>query len=448
MTPQTVAFNTLGCKLNFSETSTIGRQFAKAGYTEIPFDQSADVYVINTCSVTDFADKKCRQIVRRALKTAPDAFVIVTGCYAQLKPGEIAEIPGVDLVMGAGEKFKILDYLDDLKKLPGKGIVHAGEIRAVNSFENAFSFGDRTRSFLKVQDGCSYKCTFCTIPQARGASRSNTVDSIIKNAQEIAALGAKEIILTGVNIGDFGNGTEVIEGIRPQKEALFIDLIKELDEVEGIERFRISSIEPNLLTEEIITFVAKSKRFMPHFHIPLQSGNNRILKEMKRRYKRELFAERVSSIKAKMPHACIGVDVIVGFPGETEADFKDTYRFIQDLDVSYLHVFTYSERANTPAADMDGRVPMQERRARNQMLRILSEKKRAAFYSSFEGAQLEVLVEQSSKEGVRTGFTKNYIKVELPEADVAVNDLVPIQIGKFNGEVTMPAKPLSFINVK
>lgn len=448
MTPQTVAFNTLGCKLNFSETSTIGRQFAKAGYTEIPFDQSADVYVINTCSVTDFADKKCRQIVRRALKTAPDAFVIVTGCYAQLKPGEIAEIPGVDLVMGAGEKFKILDYLDDLKKLPGKGIVHAGEIRAVNSFENAFSFGDRTRSFLKVQDGCSYKCTFCTIPQARGASRSNTVDSIIKNAQEIAALGAKEIILTGVNIGDFGNGTEVIEGIRPQKEALFIDLIKELDEVEGIERFRISSIEPNLLTEEIITFVANSKRFMPHFHIPLQSGNNRILKEMKRRYKRELFAERVSSIKAKMPHACIGVDVIVGFPGETEADFKDTYRFIQDLDVSYLHVFTYSERANTPAADMDGRVPMQERRARNQMLRILSEKKRAAFYSSFEGAQLEVLVEQSSKDGVRTGFTKNYIKVELPEADVAVNDLVPIQIGKFNGEATMPAKPLSFINVK
>ena len=448
MTPQTVAFNTLGCKLNFSETSTIGRQFAKAGYTEIPFDQAADVYVINTCSVTDFADKKCRQIVRRALKTAPDAFVIVTGCYAQLKPGEIAEIPGVDLVMGAGEKFKILDYLDDLKKLPGKGIVHAGEIRAVNSFENAFSFGDRTRSFLKVQDGCSYKCTFCTIPQARGVSRSNTVDSIIKNAQEIAALGAKEIILTGVNIGDFGNGTEVIEGIRPQKEALFIDLIKELDEVEGIERFRISSIEPNLLTEEIITFVAKSKRFMPHFHIPLQSGNNRILKEMKRRYKRELFAERVSSIKAKMPHACIGVDVIVGFPGETEADFKDTYRFIQDLDVSYLHVFTYSERANTPAADMDGRVPMQERRARNQMLRILSEKKRAAFYSSFEGAQLEVLVEQSSKEGVRTGFTKNYIKVELPEADVAVNDLVPIQIGKFNGEATMPAKPLSFINVK
>ncbi len=448
MTPQTVAFNTLGCKLNFSETSTIGRQFAQAGYTSIPFDEAADVYVINTCSVTDFADKKCRQIVRRALKTAPDAFVIVTGCYAQLKPDEIAEIPGVDLVMGAGEKFKILDYLDDLKKLPGKGIVHAGEIKTVNSFENAFSFGDRTRSFLKVQDGCSYKCTFCTIPQARGASRSNTVESIIKNAQEIATLGAKEIILTGVNIGDFGNGTEVIEGVRPKKEALFIDLIKELDKVEGIERFRISSIEPNLLTEEIIGFVAKSKRFMPHFHIPLQSGNNRILKAMKRRYTRELFAARVEAIKKSMPHACIGVDVIVGFPGETEADFKDTYRFIQDLDVSYLHVFTYSERPNTPAIDIEGRVPMQERRARNQMLRILSEKKRAAFYSSFEGQELEVLVEQSRKEGVFTGFTKNYIKVEVPRTNISVNDLLPIQLGKFEGETTMPARPLSSVDVK
>ena len=448
MTPQTVAFNTLGCKLNFSETSTIGRQFAKAGYTTIPFDEAADVYVINTCSVTDFADKKCRQIVRRALKTAPDAFVIVTGCYAQLKPGEIAEIPGVDMVMGAGEKFKILDYIDDLKKLPGKGIVHAGEIKGVNSFENAFSFGDRTRSFLKVQDGCSYKCTFCTIPKARGASRSDTVESIISNAQEIAALGAKEVILTGVNIGDFGNGTEVIEGVRPKKEALFIDLIKELDNVEGIERFRISSIEPNLLTEGIIGFVAKSKRFMPHFHIPLQSGNNRILKAMKRRYTRELFARRVETIKKVMPHACIGVDVIVGFPGETEADFKDTYRFIQDLDVSYLHVFTYSERPNTPAVEMDGSVPMQERRARNQMLRILSEKKRAAFYSSFEDQQLEVLVEHSRKEGVLTGFTKNYIKVELPEANVTVNDIISIQLGKFAGEATIPAQPLPAFHVK
>lgn len=448
MTPQTVAFNTLGCKLNFSETSTIGRQFAQAGYTTIPFDEAADVYVINTCSVTDFADKKCRQIVRRALKTAPDAFIIVTGCYAQLKPDEIADIPGVDMVMGAGEKFKILDYIDDLKKLPGKAIVHAGEIKTVNSFENAFSFGDRTRSFLKVQDGCSYKCTFCTIPQARGASRSNTVESIIKNAQEIATLGAKEIILTGVNIGDFGNGTEVIEGVRPKKEALFIDLIKELDKVEGIERFRISSIEPNLLTEEIIGFVAKSKRFMPHFHIPLQSGNNRILKAMKRRYTRELFAARVEAIKKTMPHACIGVDVIVGFPGETEADFKDTYRFIQDLDVSYLHVFTYSERPNTPAIDMEGRVPMQERRARNQMLRILSEKKRAAFYSSFEGQELEVLVEHSRKEDVLTGFTKNYIKVEVPRANISVNDLLPIQLGKFEGEATMPARPLSSVDVK
>jgi len=443
MTPQTVAFNTLGCKLNFSETSTIGRQFAKAGYTEIPFDEPADVYVINTCSVTDFADKKCRQTVRRALKTAPDAFVIVTGCYAQLKPGEIADIPGVDMVLGAGEKFKILDYLDDLKKLPGQALVHAGKISAVNTFENAFSFGSRTRSFLKVQDGCSYKCTFCTIPQARGASRSDTIESIVQNAQEIAQLGAQEIILTGVNIGDFGNGTEVIEGIRPQKEALFIDLIRALDQVEGISRYRISSIEPNLLTQEIIEFVAQSRRFMPHFHIPLQSGNNRILQKMKRRYKRELFAERVQLIKNKMPHACIGVDVIVGFPGETEADFKDTYRFIQDLDVSYLHVFTYSERPNTPAYEMAGVVPMDVRRARNKMLRILSEKKRAAFYRKFEGQEMEVLVEASKKDGVVTGFTKNYIKIELAEEDAQVNDLKRIKLGSFSGEVSMPATVLT-----
>lgn len=443
MTPQTVAFNTLGCKLNFSETSTIGRQFAQAGYSTIPFDEPADVYVINTCSVTDFADKKCRQIVRRAQKTSPDAFIIVTGCYAQLKPDEIAEIPGVDMVMGAGEKFKILDYLGDLKKLPGKGIVHAGQIQDVNTFENAFSIGDRTRSFLKIQDGCSYKCTFCTIPQARGASRSNTIESIIKNAQEIAALGAKEIILTGVNIGDFGNGTEVIEGIKPKKEALFIDLIKELDKVEGISRYRISSIEPNLLTEEIIEFVAQSKRFMPHFHIPLQSGNNRILKEMKRRYKRELFAERVDAIRKHMPNASIGVDVIVGFPGETDEDFKDTYRFIQDLDVSYLHVFTYSERPNTPAFEMENVVPMQERRARNQMLRILSEKKRAAFYQKHEGSELEVLLESSRKDGMLTGFTKNYIKVEIPEQGVAINELAPVKLGHFSGESTIPAHPLT-----
>lgn len=443
MTPQTVAFNTLGCKLNFSETSTIGRQFAQAGYTEIPFDQAADIYVINTCSVTDFADKKCRQIVRRALRNAPDAFVIVTGCYAQLKPGEIAEIPGVDLVMGAGEKFKILDYLGDMKKLPGKGIVHASQIQTVNTFENAFSFGDRTRSFLKVQDGCNYKCTFCTIPQARGASRSNTIESILENAHEIARLGGKEIILTGVNIGDFGNGTEVIEGVRPKKEAMFIDLIKALDEVEGIERFRISSIEPNLLTEEIIQFVAQSKRFMPHFHIPLQSGNDELLQKMKRRYKRDLFANRVKMIKQYMPDACIGVDVIVGFPGETEDKFKDSYRFLQDLDISYLHVFTYSERPNTPAFDMDGTIPLQERRARNQMLRILSEKKRAEFYRQFEGHELEVLVEQSKQSGQLTGFTKNYIKVSLSENDAEVNRLTPVIIDSFKGEATIAAMPLT-----
>ncbi len=443
MTPQTVAFNTLGCKLNFSETSTIGRQFAQAGFTEIPFDQPADIYVINTCSVTDFADKKCRQIVRRALRNAPDAFVIVTGCYAQLKPGEIAEIPGVDLVMGAGEKFKILDYLGDMKKLPGKGIVYASQIQTVNTFENAFSFGDRTRSFLKVQDGCDYKCTFCTIPQARGASRSNTIESILENAREIARLGGKEIILTGVNIGDFGNGTEVIEGVRPKKEALFIDLIRALDEVEGIERYRISSIEPNLLTEEIIQFVAQSKRFMPHFHIPLQSGNDELLQKMKRRYKRDLFANRVELIKQYMPDACIGVDVIVGFPGESEEKFKDSYRFLQDLDISYLHVFTYSERPNTPAFEMEDAVPMQERRARNQMLRILSEKKRAGFYRQFEGRELEVLVEQSKQEGMVTGFTKNYIKVILSEEQAKVNSLLPVLIGQFKGESTISATPLT-----
>ena len=348
-TPKTVAFHTLGCKLNFSETSSISRQFKEAGYGEVPFEQSADIYIINTCSVTDFADRKCRKAVRKALRNAPQAYVIVVGCYAQLKPDEISEIPGVDLVLGAAQKFRILDYIDDLSKSPEKGMVAAGDVKEANTFVNAFSFGDRTRSFLKVQDGCNYKCSFCTIPQARGASRSNSIPSILNNAREIAQMGVKEIVLTGVNIGDFGNGTEVIEGLKPKKEALFIDLIRELDDIEGIERFRISSIEPNLLTEEIIQFVAESKRFMPHFHIPLQSGNNKQLKQMRRRYRRELYQERVETIRKWIPDCCIGVDVIVGFPGETDEDFLETYRFIQELDVNYLHVFTYSERDNTPA---------------------------------------------------------------------------------------------------
>lgn len=436
-TPKSVAFHTLGCKLNYSETSSIQRLFEDNGFFVNEFDAGADVYVINTCSVTDFADQKCRQIVRRALRHTPQSFVVVVGCYAQLKPQEIADIPGVDLVLGAGEKFKIVDYIDTLTKAQGKGMVSAGEIKEVNTFHNAFSFGDRTRSFLKVQDGCDYKCTFCTIPLARGKSRSDTVDSVVANAHKIAEMGVKEIVLTGVNIGDFGNGTEVIEGTRVKKEALFIDLIKELDKVEGINRFRISSIEPNLLTNEIISFVADSQRFMPHFHIPLQSGNNKQLQQMKRRYKRELYASRVETIKTLMPHACIGVDVIVGFPDETDEDFLETYRFINSLDISYLHVFTYSERPNTPANEMENAVPMHKRRERNEMLRILSEKKRRAFYQQFLGQTREVLFEKHKNSAFLTGFTDNYIKIELPkngENELLTNFILPVDLNDFNEE--------------
>ncbi|HMP31165.1 MAG TPA: tRNA (N(6)-L-threonylcarbamoyladenosine(37)-C(2))-methylthiotransferase MtaB [Saprospiraceae bacterium] len=374
-TPNKVAFHTLGCKLNFSETSTIRRQFEAQGYHTVPFEEGADIYVLNTCSVTEFADKKCRYEVRRALKYSPQAKVVVVGCYAQLKPKEIAEIPGVDLVLGAGEKFNILKYIDEISQGSTKGMVRAGEISTVNSFVDSFSFGDRTRSFLKVQDGCDYKCTFCTIPKARGKSRSDTFEKAVINAQSIADAGIKEIVLTGVNLGDFGNGTEVIEGEKPQKNALFIDLIKELDKVDGLERIRISSIEPNLLTNEIINFVADSKRFVPHFHIPLQSGSNKILRLMRRRYLRELYYEKVEAIKNRMPHCSIGVDVIVGFPGETEEDFQETYEFIAGLDISYLHVFTYSERADTPAAEMEGIVPMAVRRERYNKFRLLGDKK-------------------------------------------------------------------------
>ena len=429
-TPKTVAFHTLGCKLNYSETSSIGRLFEEAGYNEISFKEPADIYVINTCSVTDFADRKCRKTVRKALRNSPDAFVVVVGCYAQLKPDEIADIPGVDLVLGAAQKFRILDYVDDLSKAPSKGMVQAGDVKEANEFVNAFSFGDRTRSFLKVQDGCNYNCSFCTIPQARGASRSNTIESIVHNAQEIAGMGIKEIVLTGVNIGDFGNGTEVIEGLKPKKEALFIDLIRALDLVEGIDRFRISSIEPNLLTNEIIEFVANSKRFVPHFHIPLQSGNNKQLREMRRRYKRELYSDRVDSIRQQMPHCCIGVDVIVGFPGETDEDFKETYKFIQELDISYLHVFTYSERANTPAADMENVVPVHIRRERNEMLRILSEKKRRHFYEQYENTQQVALLEGKNIDGKMTGFTQNYIKIAVDYDEALINQLIPVQLDK------------------
>jgi threonylcarbamoyladenosine tRNA methylthiotransferase MtaB len=430
-TPKSVAFHTLGCKLNFSETSSIGRQFKDAGYNELKFEDPADIYVINTCSVTDFADRKCRKAVRKALRNSPEALVVVVGCYAQLKPDEIAEIPGVDLVLGAAQKFRILDYIDDLSKSPAKGMVQAGEVKEANEFVNAFSFGDRTRSFLKVQDGCNYKCSFCTIPQARGASRSNTIESIVANATEIANMGIKEVVLTGVNIGDFGNGTEVIEGLKPKKEALFIDLIQELDKVDGIDRFRISSIEPNLLTTEIIEFVANSERFVPHFHIPLQSGNDKQLRQMRRRYKRELYADRVATIRQQMPHCCIGVDVIVGFPGETDEDFKETYKFIQELDISYLHVFTYSERANTPAAEMEAVVPMHIRRERNEMLRILSEKKKRHFYQQYLGTEQVALLEAKNINGKMTGFTQNYIKIAVDYDENLINQLVKVQLKDF-----------------
>lgn len=422
-TPVSVAFHTLGCKLNYSETSSIRRMFEDQGFAIHEFDQPADIYVLNTCSVTEFADKKCRYEVRRALRQSPQARVVVIGCYAQLKPEEIAEIPGVDLVLGASEKFNILNYIDTLSKAPGKGLVKAGEVREANTFVDAFSFGDRTRSFLKVQDGCDYKCSFCTIPQARGASRSDTIDNVVRNAHRLAEEGIKEIVLTGVNLGDFGNGTEVIEGIKPKKDGLFIDLIRALDSVEGIERFRISSIEPNLLTNEIIDFVAESKRFVPHFHIPLQSGNDKILRQMRRRYQSDLYRDRVSYIKERMPHCCIGVDVIVGFPGETDEDFLVTYEFLRELNISYLHVFTYSERANTPAADMPDEVDMHTRRKRNEMLRQLSEEKLQIFYQNHQGQQRPVLVEQETEGGLVTGYTDNYIKVSLKGSKADLNEI-------------------------
>jgi threonylcarbamoyladenosine tRNA methylthiotransferase MtaB len=398
-----VAFYTLGCKLNFSETSTIGRLFTDAGYAVVEFQDQADVYVINTCSVTEHADKKCRKVVKEALKYSPNAFVTIVGCYAQLKPQEIAEIEGVDMVLGAAEKFRIVEYITDLTKQP-KAVVHQQNIEKVNhNFIASYSIGDRTRTFLKVQDGCDYPCTYCTIPLARGASRSDTIENVVNRAKIIAEGGVKEIVLTGVNLGDFGirNG---------QREDKFFDLVKALDEVEGIERIRISSIEPNLLSNEIIQFVSTSKRFVPHFHIPLQSGSDKILGLMRRRYRSDLYVERVAKIKEVMPHCCIGVDVIVGFPGETKEDFLDTYQFLNQLDISYLHVFTYSERELTAAAEMKGVVAGSERNERSKMLHILSDKKRRAFYESQIGAEAEVLFEADQKSGYMHGFTKNYVK--------------------------------------
>ena len=434
-----VAFHTLGCKLNFSESSALSRLFEENGYAVVDFEEKADIYVINTCSVTDFADRKCRKVVRQAQRSSPDAKIIVTGCYAQLKPKEIAKIPGVDMVLGAAEKFRILDFVKELNAERHQGIVHAAAVKEASEFAGSFSFGDRTRSFLKIQDGCDYKCTFCTIPQARGASRSDTIENVIANAHKIAALGCREIVLAGVNIGDFGNGTEVIEGSRPKKNELFIDLVRELDKVDGIDRIRISSIEPNLLTDEIIAFVEASKRFMPHFHIPLQSGNNKQLSDMRRRYKRELYADKVAKIKECMPHCCIGVDVIVGFPGETDDDFLETYRFINELDVSYLHVFTYSERANTPAIDMGGVVPMEKRRSRNEMLRMLSEKKKRYFYLQHLGTERPVLFEKEGDGGYLNGFTDNYIKITTGFVPELVNQIKKVSLRNVlaDGEVSI-----------
>ncbi|RFZ84623.1 tRNA (N(6)-L-threonylcarbamoyladenosine(37)-C(2))-methylthiotransferase MtaB [Mucilaginibacter terrenus] len=415
-----VAFYTLGCKLNYSETSSIGRMFNEAGFQTVDFTNTPDVYVINTCSVTENADKKCRKIVKEALKISPNAHVTIVGCYAQLKPAEISNIPGVDMVLGAAEKFRIVEFLTDLTKNP-KTVVYNQPVTQANEFIPSFSIGDRTRTFLKVQDGCDYSCSFCTIPLARGASRSDTIEHAVAQAYEIAASGVKEIVLTGVNLGDFGirNGN---------REDRFFDLVKALDEVEGIDRIRISSIEPNLLSDEIIEFVSTSKKFVPHFHIPLQSGSDKILGLMRRRYKRELYASRVAKIKKVMPDCCIGVDVIVGFPGETREDFVDTYNFLNNLDVSYLHVFTYSERDNTLAAGMTGTVPGSTRADRSKMLHILSDKKRRAFYEGQLNKSDEVLFEGDIKDGFMHGFTRNYVKVKAKYDPVLVNELKTVHL--------------------
>lgn len=422
-----VAFYTLGCKLNFSETSTIARSFEGEGFDRVDFSQEADIYVINTCSVTENADKRFKTIVKQAQKSNPQAFVAAVGCYAQLKPEELAAVDGVDLVLGATEKFKITDYLNDLTK-NDRGEVHSCEIEDADFYVGSYAIGDRTRAFLKVQDGCDYKCTYCTIPLARGISRSDSLENVLKNASEIAAKGIKEIVLTGVNIGDYGKG----EFGNKRHEHTFFELVQALDAVQGIHRLRISSIEPNLLKNETIDFVANSKSFVPHFHIPLQSGSDAILKQMRRRYLTNLYVDRVTRIKKAMPHACIGVDVIVGFPGETEEHFLETYHFLNALDISYLHVFTYSERDNTLAATMENPVPKNVRSKRSKMLRGLSAKKRRAFYESQLGTVRTVLFEGENKEGYIHGFTENYVKVKAPWNPELVNTLHKVELAKID----------------
>ena len=435
-TNKTVAFHTLGCKLNFAETSTIARLFKEKGFIKKSFLEPADVYVINTCSVTENADNECKSIVKSALLKNPEAFVAVVGCYAQLKPEEISKIEGVDVVLGATEKFKLLNYIH----LSGKHLhaqIHNCEISDANFFVDAYSVGDRTRSFLKVQDGCDYSCTFCTIPLARGKSRSDLIENVIRNANKIASEGVKEIVLTGVNIGDFGKAQLITEDFKKKKDITFLDLIMALDEVKGIERFRISSIEPNLLKDQIIEFVAKSKKFVPHFHIPLQSGSNVLLKLMKRRYHKELYADRINKIKTLMPDCCIGVDVIVGFPGETNELFLETYNYLNELDLSYLHVFTYSERDNTEAIDLPNQVSIVERKRRNKMLRILSAKKLRLFYEQQKGKILSVIFENENKKGFMYGFTQNYVKVKYPFDETLCNSILNVTILDFDEEGNM-----------
>lgn len=424
-----VAFYTLGCKLNFSETSTIARDLVEEGFERVDFSENADMYVINTCSVTENADKRFKSIVKQAQKNNPNAFVAAIGCYAQLKPEELAAVDGVDLVLGATEKFKIADYVNDLSK-NDFGQVHSCEIEEADFYVGSYAIGDRTRAFLKVQDGCDYKCTYCTIPLARGISRSDTLDNVLKNASEISSKGIKEIVLTGVNIGDYGKG----EFGNKKHEHTFLDLVKALDRVEGIDRLRISSIEPNLLKNETIDFVAQSNSFVPHFHIPLQSGSDAILKLMSRRYLTNLYVDRVKRIREVMPDACIGVDVIVGFPGETEGHFLETYNFLNELDISYLHVFTYSERDNTKATELAGVVPKKVRNKRSKMLRGLSVKKRRAFYEGQLGSTRTVLYEAENKEGYIHGFTENYVKVKTPWNPDLVNTLHEIKLTEIDDD--------------
>ena len=440
-----VAFHTLGCKLNFAETSTIAKDMVEGGFERVEFQDPADVYIINTCSVTENADRETRNIIGRALRANPDGFIVVVGCYAQLKPEQIMELPGVDLVLGATEKFNVRQFLGALEKTKGDAEVHSCEIEDANTFVSSYSAGDRTRAFLKVQDGCDYKCTYCTIPLARGISRSDTLENVVIKAQEIAEAGIPEIVLTGVNVGDYGKG----EFGNKKHESTFLELVQTLDAQVPVERMRISSIEPNLLRDEIITFTAQSQKFVPHFHLPLQSGSDTILKLMKRRYMTALYRKRVGAVKAANPDTCIGVDVIVGFPGETDELFAETYNLLNELDISYLHVFTYSERENTLAANMDGVVPIPERKRRNKMLRILSEKKKRAFYESQLGQVRPVLFEAENKEGFMLGYTDNYVRVKtywnpqwanttksLKLNDIGPDGIVTLEIPKHAKHVT------------